>query len=68
MTGREGLIGEIGEVREAIAPGAAGRVLVRGELWRAVSDTSLAPGTAVRVRAVRGLEIKVADVDSRPAR
>jgi membrane-bound serine protease (ClpP class) len=68
MTGREGLIGEIGEVREAIAPGATGRVLVRGELWRAASDTSLTPGTAVRVTAVRGLEIKVADVDSRPAR
>jgi membrane-bound serine protease (ClpP class) len=60
MTGREGMIGEIGEVREAITPGAAGRVLIRGELWRAVSDTSLAPGTAVRVSAVRGLEIKVA--------
>jgi membrane-bound serine protease (ClpP class) len=68
MTGREGLIGEIGEVREAIAPGAAGRVLVRGELWRAVSDESLAPGTAVRVRAVRGLEIRVADAGGGLAR
>jgi membrane-bound serine protease (ClpP class) len=64
MTGREGLIGEIGEVREAIQPGVAGRVLVHGELWRAVSDRTLAPGTAVRVRAVRGLEINVADVES----
>jgi len=63
MTGREGLIGEIGEVREAIQPGSAGRVLVHGELWRAVSDTSLAPGTPVRVRAVHGLEINVADVE-----
>jgi membrane-bound serine protease (ClpP class) len=64
MTGREGLVGEIGEVREAIQPGSAGRVLVHGELWRAVSDTPLAPGTPVRVRAVHGLEINVADVDS----
>ena len=64
MTGREGLIGEIGEVREAIQPGSAGRVLVRGELWRAVSDTSLSPGTPVRVRAVHGLEINVADLES----
>src|SRR5207245_5258158 len=62
MTGREGLIGEIGEVREAIQPGVAGRVLVHGELWRAVSDISLAAGTTVRVRAVHGLEISVADV------
>jgi membrane-bound serine protease (ClpP class) len=64
LTGREGLIGQIGEVREAIQPGSAGRVLVHGELWRAVSDRPLAPGTAVRVRAVRGLQIDVANVDS----
>ena len=64
MTGREGLIGEVGEVREAIQPGVAGSVLVHGELWRAVGDTPLAPGTSVRVRAVRGLEIKVADAES----
>jgi len=64
MTGRAALIGEIGEVREAIQPGIAGRVLVRGELWRAVSDTALDPGTTVRVRAVHGLEISVADAQS----
>jgi membrane-bound serine protease (ClpP class) len=64
MTGREGLVGEIGEVREAIQPGVAGRVLVHGELWRAVSDASLAPGTPVRVRAVHGLEINVANAES----
>jgi membrane-bound serine protease (ClpP class) len=64
MTGREGLIGEIGEVREAIHPGMAGRVLVHGELWRAVSDTALAPGTSVQVKAVHGLEINVADLES----
>jgi membrane-bound serine protease (ClpP class) len=63
-TGREGLIGEMGEVREAIQPGVPGRVLVHGELWRAVSDTSLAPGTSVRVRAVNGLEVNVAGVNS----
>ncbi|MBV8453616.1 MAG: nodulation protein NfeD [Deltaproteobacteria bacterium] len=64
MTGREGLIGEIGEVREAIQPGSPGRVLVHGELWRAVSETRLSPGTPVRVKAVDGLEIKVAGVES----
>jgi len=62
-TGREGLIGEIGEVREAIGPGATGRVRVHGELWRAVSDTALAPGTQVRVSAVSGLEIVVISVE-----
>ncbi len=63
LTGREALVGEIGEVREAIQPGIAGRVLVHGELWRAVSDTPLVPGTPVRVRSVHGLEINVADVE-----
>ena len=62
MTGREGMIGEIGEVREAIQPGGVGRVLVRGELWRAVSDRSLVPGTPVQIEAVHGLEIKVGGV------
>lgn len=63
LAGREGLVGEIGEVREAIQPGVAGRVLVHGELWRAVSDRSLPPGTAVRVRAVHGLEVSVANIE-----
>jgi len=63
MTGREGLIGEIGEVREAIQPGSPGCVLVHGELWRAVSETPLSAGTPVRVKAVHGLEINVADVE-----
>jgi len=58
-TGREGLIGQIGEVREPIAPGAAGLIFVHGELWRAASDEALAPGTLARVTAVRGLEVVV---------
>jgi membrane-bound serine protease (ClpP class) len=66
LTGREGLVGEIGEVREAIQPGTAGRVLVHGELWRAVSDTSLPPGAAVRIKSIHGLEIDVAGLDSVP--
>jgi membrane-bound serine protease (ClpP class) len=64
LTGREGLVGEIGEVREALAPGIAGRVLVHGELWRAVSDTSLATGSRVRVKSVHGLEVVVAGLEN----
>jgi len=59
QTGSEGLLGEIGEVREAIAPGGHGRVFVHGEHWRAVSDEPLGVGTRARVTAVRGLEIEV---------
>jgi membrane-bound serine protease (ClpP class) len=58
-TGAEGMIGEIGEVREAIAPGTPGKVFVHGEIWRASSDDVLAAGARARVNAVRGLEIKV---------
>jgi len=64
VTGREGLVGELGVVREAIEPGTAGSVRVHGELWRAVSDTPLAPGTSVRVRAVTGLEVVVTGVET----
>jgi membrane-bound serine protease (ClpP class) len=53
------MVGEVGEVREAIAPGAPGRVFVHGEHWRAVSNQVLDVGTRVRVIAVRGLEIEV---------
>jgi membrane-bound serine protease (ClpP class) len=58
-TGQEGLIGEIGEVRDPIAPGTPGHVFVHGEIWRAVSDAALAPGARARVTAVRGLEVVV---------
>ncbi|HEY6420376.1 MAG TPA: nodulation protein NfeD [Candidatus Binataceae bacterium] len=58
-TGAEGMIGETGEVREAIAPGAPGKVFVHGEIWRASSDDVLTAGARARVMAVRGLEIQV---------
>lgn len=58
-TGREGLIGMIGEVRDAIAPGAPGHLFVHGEIWRAISSEPLAPGTRAEVTEVRGLELKV---------
>jgi membrane-bound serine protease (ClpP class) len=59
VTGREGMVGEVGEVREAIAPGKQGRVFVHGEHWRAVSNETLEVGARARVVAVRGLEIEV---------
>ena len=59
QTGREGLVGEVGVVREAIAPGAPGRMFVHGELWRAASDVSIVAGARARVSAVHGLELIV---------
>jgi len=59
MTGSEGLIGEVGEVRREIAPGVAGRIFIHGENWRAVSDEAVKVGERVRVEAVKGIEVKV---------
>ncbi|MDQ3237855.1 MAG: hypothetical protein M3Q54_09990 [Actinomycetota bacterium] len=37
-TGREGMIGEIGTVRRAVASPSGGMVFVHGELWRALPE------------------------------
>ncbi|HEX3409749.1 MAG TPA: nodulation protein NfeD [Candidatus Binataceae bacterium] len=58
-TGGEGMVGLVGEVRAAIAPGAPGQLLVRGEIWRAVSDQPIATGSHARITTVRGLEVTV---------
>lgn len=58
-TGREGLLGEIGEIRDAVGPGRAGKVFVHGELWRATAREALAPGTRARIVAINGLEVTV---------
>jgi membrane-bound serine protease (ClpP class) len=65
-TGREGLIGEVGVVREAIAPGRPGRMFVHGELWRAASGASLEPGAQARVASVQGLELVVTPTPTEP--
>jgi membrane-bound serine protease (ClpP class) len=64
-TGREGLIGEVGIVREAIAPGTPGRIFVHGEIWRAASTSPVSAGAPARVSAVRGLELLVVPVEER---
>jgi membrane-bound serine protease (ClpP class) len=63
ITGREGLIGEVGVVREAIAPERPGRVFVHGEIWRAVSAVPIVAGTRARVAAVHGLELTVNPIE-----
>lgn len=57
LSGAEGIVGEIGIVKEALAP--EGKVLVHGELWWAVSDTPVAEGVSVRVTAVDRLKLTV---------
>jgi membrane-bound serine protease (ClpP class) len=56
-TGLAGMIGLKGRAETAIAP--EGRIFVRGELWRARSQTKIAAGENVRVVGVDGLTLDV---------
>ncbi len=64
LSGANALLGQIGEVREALESqeGAAqftGSVLVNGELWRASGKSALAAGSRAKVIAVEGLAVIV---------
>ena len=59
-TGMEGLLGEIGVVKETLNP--EGRVLIHGEVWKAESDTVISVGEKVSVEVVKGLKIQVRKV------
>jgi membrane-bound serine protease (ClpP class) len=66
-TGREELVGEVGEVREPVGSGeAVGSVFVHGELWRAAVPVgaSIPTGARVRVKRVKGLTLEVEPVES----
>jgi membrane-bound serine protease (ClpP class) len=57
-TGMEGMIGEVGEVRQVLDP--AGMVLVHGELWRAVAEgRPIAAGERVTVTGQEGFRLRV---------
>jgi membrane-bound serine protease (ClpP class) len=62
-TGREGLIGEMGESLTVLHP--AGRVRVHGEIWNAISDSGqIAKDTKVRVVNVENLTLHVEESKS----
>lgn len=56
-TGDKGLIGEVGVVKERLAPG--GKVFVHGELWNAEASEPIEAGAEVRVTGVDQLVLKV---------
>jgi membrane-bound serine protease (ClpP class) len=67
-TGREELVGEIGEVREPVGAGeAVGAIFVHGEIWRAAArpGENIPIGARVRVKKVKGLTLEVEPVESR---
>jgi len=57
VTGKQGLIGEIGTAQTMLAP--AGKVFVHGELWDAVSTIPVPAGEQIVVRQVDGLTLRV---------
>jgi len=62
-TGSEWLIGEVAVVRTPLDP--EGQVFVRGELWRAVSQTGgVGEGERVRIVGVEGLTLRVEPVSA----
>jgi membrane-bound serine protease (ClpP class) len=56
-TGREGMVGLVGVAKTVVAP--QGKVLVRGELWEAVSEHPLQPGDPAEVMRLEGLTLYV---------
>ena len=59
-TGMEGLLGEVGVVKETL--NLEGTVFIHGETWNAKSDITISDGEKVIVEAVEGLKIKVRKV------
>lgn len=64
-SGREALVGAVGEVRQAID--RKGLVMVEGELWTATADTPIPAGRQVRVVEVKGLVLRVESVSEAAA-
>jgi membrane-bound serine protease (ClpP class) len=60
VTGREGMIGEIGVAVGDLGP--EGRIMVRGEYWNAVAPAPLKSGEQVRVTAIDRLKLSVEPV------
>jgi len=60
-TGAQGMIGEIGVVRESLMPD--GKVFVHGELWKATSKDPIQTGTRVRVVKIVNLVLEVEPVE-----
>jgi membrane-bound serine protease (ClpP class) len=57
VTGRQGMIGEIGVAQSPLSP--TGKVCVHGELWDATSPVPIPAGDQVVVRQIDGLTLRV---------
>ncbi len=59
QTGDQGILGEVGRVREPIRPETPGKVFVHGEIWNARSEEILEKGTIVEVVGIDHLLLTV---------
>ena len=63
LTGRAGLVSEIGEATTDFDPDGRGQVFVHGELWRAHTEAPIRRGDAVEIVDVgSGLSVEVRPV------
>src|SRR5208337_1471596 len=62
VTGKQGLVGEIGIAETPLAP--SGKVFVHGEIWDAVSTANIPAGDRVVVTQVDGLTLRVDPVSA----
>jgi membrane-bound serine protease (ClpP class) len=62
VTGRQGLVGEIGTVIETIHP--EGKISVHGEIWTAVSGKQIKKGEKAVIDKVDGLVLRVSPVST----
>jgi membrane-bound serine protease (ClpP class) len=63
VTGEEGILGQEGEVRQAIEPPARGKVFVFGEYWSAESTQRLDAGVRIKVVGREGMTLLVEPVN-----
>ena len=61
VTGREGMIGLIGSAKTRLAP--RGKIFVQGEIWNAISSTTVSKGEPIQVTRVDGLTVHVKPVN-----
>jgi len=57
FTGVESLLGEVVDVRQW--EGKEGQVVIKGELWKAVSEVPLKKGDKATIQQVEGLTLKI---------
>ena len=57
-TGKEGLVGEVGEAKTDITV-SGGTLFVHGEYWNAVSDATIKKGSSVKVMSSKDMIVKV---------